>query len=226
MCLMAASARAVDSGSRAGRQRIRDRSAGAGSGRLGYPPRRRSVPTPTPRERTASGPPLSDDPRLLRVPVVSGRFEEHLDHRRPCPDPRGVPSFGTSGHSGLPELVGQSLSPPPASSGRKVETSMALEVHDQLRLVDEVGEPIPWSLSARDEEPSVDVEHPDLDRRGWPDFRPIVVMSIVGSSFNSARTTSIGVDDMACGKVHPRQRIGCRPPPGDRAERVARTAMP
>jgi hypothetical protein len=53
-------------------------------------------------------------------------------------------------------------------SADDVDMAVSFQMNHDTRIRPEIGEPVPSTLRARDEESSVDVEHPDLDPAGQP----------------------------------------------------------
>jgi hypothetical protein len=47
--------------------------------------------------------------------------------------------------------------------GVDLEVRASLQVNDEARISEEVREPVPRTRGAGDEEPALDIEHPDLD---------------------------------------------------------------
>ncbi len=149
------------------------RPAGAGA-----PPRARRAPRSSP---TGSAAPSTS---CSRWPAATTTSPSSWPASRPEPLPsaRGVGREGDLDHRRTGHQVVDGRLPPvparaqvvedtPAGDGvrddlgprRQVHVGVPLQVHDQVRLIGQVGQPVPSARRPRDEEPAVDVQHPDLD---------------------------------------------------------------
>ena len=145
----------------AARRRGRDERRGRRRPARPLPPRAAPGGPPQRRRRHRRGPRSRPEP-LPSARGVGG--EGDLDHRR-------------AGH----QVVDGRLSPVPAraqvvedapagdgvrddlGARRQVHVGVPLQVHDQVGVIGQVGQPVPSARRPRDEEPAVDVQHPDLD---------------------------------------------------------------